>query len=136
MSVRASESVLRIPTHIIGAIWGHAHESFPHEACGIVTSTDRHVPMRNVSHRSLAAYQFDPAQQLEAWREMAGAGETLKIIYHSHPQRDATPSETDHALAAYPDAWYVIVSVGHQEVRAYRLSDGRLRQYPHELCLA
>lgn len=133
MSVRASESVLRIPTLVIGAIWSHARNAYPMEACGIVTSSDLHVPIRNASPRPLMAYQFGTAEQLEAWQDMADAGETLKIIYHSHTNRDAMPSGTDHALAAYPDAWYVIVSTRTEETRAFRLVDGRLTEFPFEL---
>lgn len=136
MSVRASESVLRIPTNALGAMWGHARATDPHEACGIVTSSGLHVPIRNVAVRSLVAYQFDVAEQLAAWNAMTAAGETLNIIYHSHTNTDSVASSTDHALAAYPDAWYVILSTRYDNLRAHRLVDGRLREFPYELCLA
>jgi proteasome lid subunit RPN8/RPN11 len=133
MSVRQSQSVLQLSADVLERIWQHAHNADPYEACGIVTSSERHVPIRNASPRALIAYQFDAAEQLEAWQDMRDNGETLKIIYHSHTNRDAMPSRTDHALAAYPDAWYVIVSTRTDETRAFRLVDGRLTEHPFEL---
>jgi proteasome lid subunit RPN8/RPN11 len=47
-------------------------------------------------------------------------------IYHSHTHTEAYPSATDVRLAAWPDAYYVLVSLEAKEnpvVRAFRIVD-------------
>lgn len=123
MSLRPSQSVLRIADDVLERIWRHAHNAHPMEACGIVTSEQRHVPIRNCSPRPMIAYQFAPEAQLEAWQDMRDNDEMLLAIYHSHTSRDARPSGTDHALAVYSGAYYLIVSTHDHTARAFTLQN-------------
>jgi len=81
----------------------------------------------------LVAYQFGAAEQLEAWQDMRDNGETLMVIYHSHTNRDSMPSTTDHALAAYPDAHYLIVSTRTGTAQSFVLVNGQLTEEPLEV---
>ena len=53
-------------------------------------------------------------------------------IYHSHPVSQPYPSPTDRAEAHYPDAFYILVSLrtATPEIRAFRISDDFVREYP------
>ena len=61
----------------------------------------------------------------DAMKKMREADEELFAIYHSHPAAPATPSITDLELAAYPDAFYLIISLstkGVLEMRAFKIN--------------
>ena len=57
------------------------------------------------------------------------------VIYHSHTHTEAYPSPTDVRLAAWPDAYYVLVSLMDPEpvVRAFRIVDGAVTEEPIEV---
>jgi len=66
----------------------------------------------------------DPANQIDALREMRELGHELFAIYHSHPTSAALPSTTDMAEAGYPEVLYLIISLntkGVLEMRGFRL---------------
>ena len=65
------------------------------------------------------------------------AGEVIWGIVHSHVRSPARPSPTDVNRAFYPDALFVVVSLGetgadagpgHEDVRAWRIVDGRVHE--------
>jgi proteasome lid subunit RPN8/RPN11 len=128
--------VLRISQAYVDAIVAHARRDFPDEACGIIAGPEgsdvaaRLIPMINAD-RSPTFFRFDPAEQLALYRELDAAGEEVVVVYHSHTSTEAYPSRTDIALAAEPQAHYLLVSVagtgaedGPVEVRSYRILDG------------
>ena len=74
-----------------------------------------------------------PDDLLRASITIDDAGEVIWGIVHSHVRSPARPSPTDVALAFYPDALYVLVSLaddqvdpatGAESVRAWRIVDG------------
>jgi proteasome lid subunit RPN8/RPN11 len=65
-----------------------------------------------------------PKEQLSAIKEMRESGEELFAIYHSHPTAPATPSASDIEQSAYPEAYYLIISLntkGVLEMRCFKL---------------
>ena len=56
------------------------------------------------------------------------ADEDIVAIYHSHVESPAFPSRTDVELAGWPDAAYMIVSLGSEppEVKAFAIRDGKI----------
>jgi proteasome lid subunit RPN8/RPN11 len=69
---------------------------------------------------------MDEKQQINAFATMRDRNETLFAIYHSHPTSPATPSTTDIALAAYPNALYLIISLntkGVLEIRGFNIKN-------------
>lgn len=117
-------------------IVAHARRDHPDEACGLVAGpvgSDRPVrvvPMEN-AERSPTFYRFDPVEQLRVWREMDDRGEEPVVLYHSHTATEAYPSRTDLALAAEPDAHYVLVSTREPdrvEFRSFRIRDGEVTE--------
>lgn len=127
-----------IRADLVDAMVAHARADHPDEACGIIAGPEgsdrpeRFVAMLN-AERSPTFYRFDSGEQLKVWRTMDGADEVPVVIYHSHTGTGAYPSRTDIALAAEPDAHYVLVSTRdpqETELRSYRIVDGVVTEEP------
>lgn len=133
--------MLVIRSDLVDAMVAHARTDHPDEACGVLAGLEgsdrpeRHIAMVN-AERSPTFYRFDAAEQLTVWRAMEDSGEVPVVIYHSHTATEAYPSRTDVALAAEPDAHYVLVSTrdpDRHEVRSYRIVDGVVTEEPVEI---
>lgn len=105
------------------------------EVCGLIGGRGGEAtslyPVPNVSAAPARLFEMEPAGQIAAMRRMRERGEDLLAIYHSHPAAPAVPSATDLGEAGYPEALYLIVSLGTKgvlELRAYRLSGGQARE--------
>ncbi len=123
---------------MIQALIDHARAEYPNEACGLIIG-DRPAaaggtPLRWEPCRNRAAspyrYEIDPDDLLRLTVATEDAGEAFWAIVHSHTHTPARPSPTDLGLAFYPDALYVLVSLGDDEtdpssgapgVRAWRI---------------
>ena len=85
--------------------------------------------------RSPTFYEFDSTDLLRLYRDMDDRDEVPVVIYHSHTATEAYPSRTDIALAAEPDAHYVLVSTretgsqeGPFELRSFRIVAGEVSE--------
>lgn len=106
----------------------------PWEGCGLIATSGplaRKLYPGTNTERSETRYNMDPAEVVEALREIRERGWRLGAIYHSHPRSRAAPSRTDLDLAYYPEALMVIVSLMSDPpvARAFRV-DGRVRKAP------
>jgi len=128
--------VLTIDSATVAAIVAHARRDHPDEACGIVAGPagtdrpERFVPMANAA-RSPTFYEFDSQDLLALYRDLDERDEAPVVVYHSHTATEAYPSRTDVALAAEPDAHYVLVSTRdsqRDEVRSFRIVDGTVTE--------
>ncbi len=125
-----------LPPHHRATIIAHARAQAPWEACGILAGAGGRVRrtfhLRNTSGTPLTNYLADPEQQLRAFQDAELQGLELLAIYHSHPGSPACPSETDIAMAYYPAARHVIVSLAgrHPEVRCFAIDAGRVTEEP------
>jgi proteasome lid subunit RPN8/RPN11 len=133
--------VLRIDRAIHDAIVDHARRDHPDEACGVVAGPEgsdraaRFVPMLNAA-RSPTFYEFDSADLLALYKEMAANDEEPVVVYHSHTATEAYPSRTDISYASEPNAHYVLVSTrvpGETEFRSFRIVDGEVTEEPVEI---
>jgi proteasome lid subunit RPN8/RPN11 len=133
--------VLTIDRTTRDAIVAHARRDHPDEACGVVAGAEgsdrptRHVPMLNAA-RSPTFYEFDSADLLALYREMAANDEEPVVIYHSHTATEAYPSRTDISYANEPNAHYVLVSTrdpDEVEFRSFRIVDGVVTEEPVEV---
>jgi [CysO sulfur-carrier protein]-S-L-cysteine hydrolase len=127
-----------IPAALVQELIDHARAGYPNEACGLVIG-DRPAaeggrPIRFEATRNKAAspyrYEIDPDDLYRLTVATDDANETFWGIVHSHTHTPAVPSPTDIELAFYPDALYVLVSLGEDEadrgagtpsVRAWRI---------------
>ena len=112
-----------------------ARRAAPQECCGLLLgrgdAVEEVFPGRNVDDSPRTRYVMDPQDELRAFRLMDERGWDLVGIYHSHPETDAYPSETDRNRARddenrplFPGARYMIVSLrepANPDVRAFRL---------------
>ena len=128
--------MLVIDSATVAAIVAHARRDHPDEACGIVAGPagtdrpERFVPMANAA-RSPTFYEFDSQDLLALYRDLDERDEAPVVVYHSHTATEAYPSRTDVALAAEPDAHYVLVSTRdsqRDEVRSFRIVDGTVTE--------
>ena len=123
--------MLRIEASTYDEIVAHARRDHPDEACGVVAGPagsdrpERFVPMANAA-RSPTFYEFDSQDLLALYRDLDERDEVPVVVYHSHTATEAYPSRTDVALAAEPDAHYVLVSTrdpARDELRSFRIVD-------------
>jgi len=134
--------MLTIRQELVDAMVAHARRDHPDEACGVIAGPlgsdrpERFIPMLNAA-RSPTFYEFDSADLLRLYREMDDREEVPVVIYHSHTATEAYPSRTDIALAAEPEAHYVLVSTresgsqdGPFELRSFRIVDGEVHEEP------
>ena len=125
---------------MLDRIVAQARDEAPNECCGIVGARDGTAvevfPVRNAAASPLR-YEMDaegPARRLRG--RSTTPSSTSGAIYHSHTRSDPLPSQTDINLAFYPDALYVIVGVkdsGHDDVRTWRIVDGKVSEAPLEV---
>ena len=108
----------------------HASAGAPLEVCGVLggsfdpveSRVESHHPLENVARDPRRRYEIDPEAALECFESLEDRGQELVGFYHSHPTGPAEPSETDRAMAAWPDRSYVIVSLqdGDARIGAWR----------------
>ncbi len=109
----------------------HCLESPEQEVCGLIgvdpDGRQSLYRVHNIAEQPATAFLMEPRSQIQAMRTMRDAEQELQAIYHSHPSTEATPSETDLRLAAYPDVYYLIASLQTEPptVRAFQISSQR-----------
>lgn len=98
------------------------------EICGLIGAKNNIArscyPIDNIAKHVENQFHLDEKQQILALSTIRAKNETLFAIYHSHPTAPAIPSATDIALAAYPDALYLIISLhtkGVLEIRGFKI---------------
>jgi len=115
---------LQITRRILTEIEGHVIASYPEEACGVLLGRDlvfygerRRViikaqPLANAWPGDRSHHFLIPASTIrDIEAEARGRGLELIGTYHSHPEREAYPSEFD-LEAAWP--WYTYLIIGVQ----------------------
>jgi proteasome lid subunit RPN8/RPN11 len=108
----------------------HARQEAPNECCGYAALRDGRVErvVRGTSkRRSPYGYELDDESLRAVNFDLEDEGFDV-AVYHSHPKSAAEPSQTDINLAFYPRWLYVIVSPARDEVRAWWIQDGKVRE--------
>ncbi len=129
---------LALPQAHIDEMIAHAREDAPNECCGIIAGKDgRATKLHRAINAEASPYRYsvDAKDLLRIYREVDGRDEDFLVIYHSHTHTEAYPSPTDVRLAAWPDAYYVLVSLAQDPppVRAFRNLDGVVTEEPIEV---
>ncbi|MFP4296839.1 MAG: M67 family metallopeptidase [Spirulinaceae cyanobacterium] len=127
---------IKISSHHLEMIRHHAETDYPHECCGLLLGhivADRKevvkaIATQNSWDASEAAafaeatgqpprdgeqnsnFSIAPAEMLRVQKQARVENLDIVGIYHSHPDREAKPSEFDCAIA-WPIYSYLIVSV-------------------------
>ncbi|MGB2695355.1 MAG: M67 family metallopeptidase [Dehalococcoidia bacterium] len=111
-------------------IIAHAREDAPNECCGIIAGNDGSATKLYRAVNAEASpyrYNVDPKDLLKIYRDIDDHGWDVLAIYHSHTHTEAYPSPTDVRLAAWPEAYYLIVSLANEKkpvLRAFRIKGG------------
>jgi [CysO sulfur-carrier protein]-S-L-cysteine hydrolase len=118
---------MRISEDILAELVAHARDDAPNECCGMIAARDGHFTAhfraRN-EFESPMRFQIDSRDQIRISNEIESRGEEIGAIYHSHPNSEAKPSQTDVNLARWwPGVLWVICSLAGDEpvVRAFRI---------------
>lgn len=108
-------------------IVAHARADAPYEVCGLLGIGPDGIRRYEIPNadRSMTSYVMESRALLRAMREIEDDDLGLGI-YHSHTHTEAFPSPTDVALAVYPEAVYLIVSLQEPDrpvIRAFDILD-------------
>ena len=129
---------MKIPKEIIDAIFTHAHEDAPIEACGYIAGENEEVKkyyrLKNMD-RSEEHFSFEPKEQFETIKAIRAENMEIKGVYHSHPLTPARPSKEDIRLAYDPTISYVIASLADDKetIKSFKIIDGEVTPEPIEI---
>lgn len=133
---------VQLPRHIADKMIAHAREGKQgqiEEICGLVVANQAGEPVdtlrvKNGAKNKRIHYLMDPLDQHKAFMAMEYRNLELFGIYHSHPETEAYPSQTDRGQAfdpdigeaLYPGTYYFILSLADDDnprIRAFLLPD-------------
>ncbi|HEY8173716.1 MAG TPA: M67 family metallopeptidase [Dehalococcoidia bacterium] len=129
---------LALPQSMIDEMIAHAREDAPNECCGIIAGKDgRATKLYRAINAEASPYRYsvDTKDLLRIHKAVDANDEDFLVIYHSHTHTEAYPSPTDVRLAAWPDAYYVLVSLMDEQnpvVRAFHIEDSTVTEEPVE----
>lgn len=147
---------LYLASEHVATILKHVYHEFPREACGIIAGRNGQVqqviPVANVADQPEKYYRLDDRALAACLMRFEQEGVTLLGFYHSHPQGDPVPSQTDIHQASYHDVAYLIIGlrqnqpslaawcINHHEVTRIALQLGGdfiapLRQTHHQAAI-
>jgi [CysO sulfur-carrier protein]-S-L-cysteine hydrolase len=132
---RARRAAIDLPADIEQGMLAWAYACHPEEACGLLAGLPRGglrmaYPLTNAQH-SPTRYTIDPTEHFRALRHAERQGWELVGAFHSHPDGEASPSETDVRLAAEPDWLYVVIGMAdarRPSVRAFHIRSGSVTE--------
>ena len=125
--------MLEIKKEVLEALFSHALEDAPVEACGYLGGNDgcadRSYRMKNIDNAE-DHFTLDPKEQFEKVKLMREEGVRALAVYHSHPASPARPSQEDIDLAYDPTISYVIVSLveGDPYARSFKIVGGEVEK--------
>jgi proteasome lid subunit RPN8/RPN11 len=122
-----------IASDLLDELVAHARSELPNESCGMLAVDGvrftHFFPARN-EFASPMRFRIDSSDQIRIWNAIDELGQETSI-FHSHPNSEASPSQTDINLARdWPGAIWVICSLASDEavVRAFRITDGEVEE--------
>jgi proteasome lid subunit RPN8/RPN11 len=130
---------LTLEQQYIDEMIAHAREDAPNECCGIIAgAAGRAKKLYRAINAEASPYRYsvDARDLLRIYRDADEHDWEFLAIYHSHTHTEAFPSPTDIRLAAWPDAYYVLVSLMDEQnpaVRAFRILEGTVTEEPIEI---
>ena len=126
--------VITLPPELLQEMIDHAVTTPDVEVCGLLGARNNALtsvyPVKNIDEGKKRRFLMSPQEQIDAMRTMRERSEVMAGIYHSHPDSEAVPSETDRNLAAYPDVYYFIISLAGPvpDTRCYLLENQSFKE--------
>ena len=125
---------MQLPAELLDELIAHARDDAPNECCGMIAARDgrftAHFRARN-EFASPMRFQIDSRDQIRITNEIEERGDEIGAIFHSHPNSEAAPSQTDVNLARWwPGLLWVICSLAEDEpvVRAFRIDGSAVEE--------
>jgi len=119
---------ISLPRKLVNELLHLAQLSQDEEVCGFVGKNAAGAytcyPVENVADDPSKRFLMHAEYQLSAMKQMREREEEMFAIFHSHPSAPAIPSAMDIEQAAYPDTYYLIISLntkGVLEMRCFKL---------------
>ncbi len=135
-----NQKEIKLPLRIVQQLLQHAQSSMETEVCGLISHIEGKAKnsycITNSSPHPQNKFNLNVAEQISTFKLFREQGEKLFAIYHSHPHSDAYPSTTDLALANYPEALYLIISLntkGVLELRGFNLLNNQVEEVTLQL---
>ena len=111
------KSIVIDPPHLQEMIQ-HAKRDYPNECCGFGFGRGNRVlevvPICNIALNQRVAYLMDEHEQLKALFNALQKGYEIICIYHSHPNADPIPSQSDINQNHYPSVAHCIIGINTQ----------------------
>ena len=89
---------MKLSSALYDQMEAHARAELPNESCGIVTTRDG-APVAFHRARNLfespMRFEIHPEDMYSIYTAAEAAGEEIGILFHSHPNTEGRPSQTD-----------------------------------------
>jgi len=93
----------------------------PYECCGLIAGQDNQaktiIPIPNASDKPNKRFFMEPSALLKALKQIEYERLQLLAIFHSHPEDDPIPSQTDIHESQYSEVVHLIISLKYQTPR-------------------
>jgi [CysO sulfur-carrier protein]-S-L-cysteine hydrolase len=125
---------MRIESALYEELVAHARDDAPNECCGMIASRDGAFTSHFRAHNEFESpmrFQIDSRDQIRITNEIEARGDEIGAIFHSHPNSEASPSQTDVNLARWwPGVLWVICSLAAHEpvIRAFRIDGSEVEE--------
>ena len=126
--------MIELEKHFHDEIISHDLEDDTVECCGVLAGTNgRFKKLYRMTNVENSPYRFswDSRELINVWNDMEDNNWDHRAVFHSHTHSEAYPSSTDIRLAAWPEAFYVIVSLldkKNPSVRAYKIAGDEVNE--------
>jgi [CysO sulfur-carrier protein]-S-L-cysteine hydrolase len=121
-----ASAVMQLTQELYDEMVAHARAEEPNESCGMLAAANGRLTAFFPAENEFASpmrFRIAAQDQIRIYNEIDERGEEV-AIFHSHPNTEAAPSQTDINLAVdWPGAVWVICSLADDEpvVRAFRI---------------
>ncbi|MEP3247204.1 MAG: M67 family metallopeptidase [Sneathiella sp.] len=105
----------------------HASECWPEEACALLVGSEDKMGNRTLSRAVLSKniamdprryFEVDPAVRIALEKELRGASDTLIGVFHTHPDGEPIPSQTDEQRIYEKQLSWLIAASNKQGIRS------------------
>ena len=130
----------KIPPELLGHCFAHGRETYPHEACGVLSGPADSAAAVSEAHRianildalhcrdpehyprtARKGFVLDPYGYLKVERALEAKGHSIKAVYHTHIDVGAyfSPEDRKHALwngkPVFPSVFFLVCGIKNGE---------------------
>lgn len=113
-------------------LWKEARLLSDIEVCGAIIDGRHPIMMANRSTQPASSYVFDTVDQKYVWQQWKDKSQPL-VLFHSHPNGAARPSDLDIKYARNKGVLYLILSLSSVNAMLYHIEDGQVTTVPFKI---